>query len=188
MKIVKLNPADLIPYERNSRTHSTEQIAQIVASIREFGFTNPILVDNANGIIAGHGRVMAAQQLCLETVPCVLLSHLSEAQRRAYVIADNKLAENAGWDKELLSLELGDLLTIGFNLNFTGFSKDDIKDLLQVIPCTDGLTDPDDCPDIQDAPATINGDIWSLGHHQLMCGDSTSVDCLKILMGGVRLI
>ena len=120
---------DLIPYARNSRTHSDAQVAQIAASIREFGFTNPVLVDGEGGIIAGHGRVLAARKLGLETVPCLRLGYLSEAQRRAYVIADNKLALNAGWDDEMLRLELADLEAIGFDVSLTGFLPGELEDV-----------------------------------------------------------
>lgn len=124
------NLADLIPYVRNARTHSDAQIAQIAASIREFGFTNPVLVDGDNGIIAGHGRVLAARKLGMDKVPCIELSHLSDRQKRAYVLADNKLALNAGWDDELLALELGDLRDLDFDLDLTGFGADELGRLL----------------------------------------------------------
>ena len=126
MKIETIKTADLVPYARNSRTHSPEQVAQIAGSIREFGFTNPVLIDAENGIIAGHGRVMGAQKLGLAEVPCIRLSHLSDAQRRAYVIADNKLALNAGWDEEMLGLELADLREADFDLGLLGFSEDEL--------------------------------------------------------------
>src|SRR5690625_3645359 len=119
----------LIPYARNSRTHSDEQVAQIAASIREFGFLNPIIVDGDNGIIAGHGRVLAAQKLGMESLPCIEASHLTDAQRRAYIIADNKLALNAGWDDEMLRIELDELGELGFDLELTGFSLDEIEDI-----------------------------------------------------------
>lgn len=121
MKIEQIPTADLIPYARNTRTHSPEQVAQIAGSIREFGFTNPVLIDAENGIIAGHGRVMAAGKLRLEKVPCIRLSHLTDTQRRAYIIADNKIALNAGWDEEMLGLELADLRELDFNLSLLGF-------------------------------------------------------------------
>jgi ParB-like chromosome segregation protein Spo0J len=132
--------AALIPFAKNPRTHSDAQVAEITASIREFGFTNPILIDGANGIIAGHGRLLAARQLGMTTVPVIELAGLSEAQKRAYVIADNKLALNAGWDNDLLALELGDLQGLGFDLALTGFSDDELAGLLSV--GTAGLTDP----------------------------------------------
>jgi hypothetical protein len=126
MKIEQLPTADLIPYARNTRTHSPEQVAQIAGSIREFGFTNPILIDGQNGIIAGHGRVMAASKLGLAKVPCIRLAHLTDTQKRAYIIADNKLALNAGWDEEMLGLELADLREADFDLGLIGFSENDL--------------------------------------------------------------
>jgi hypothetical protein len=126
MKIEQIPTADLIPYARNTRTHSPEQVAQIAGSIREFGFTNPILIDADNGIIAGHGRVMAASKLGLAKVPCIRLAHLTDTQKRAYIIADNKLALNAGWDEELLGIELADLREADFDLGLLGFSEDDL--------------------------------------------------------------
>jgi ParB-like chromosome segregation protein Spo0J len=130
MKIEQLPTADLIPYARNSRTHSPEQTAQIAGSIREFGFTNPVLIDADNGIIAGHGRVLAAQKLGLAKVPCIRLSHLTDTQKRAYIIADNKLALNAGWDEELLALELTELQLLGIDPESLGFSDLEIDDML----------------------------------------------------------
>ena len=141
MKIEQLKTADLVPYARNSRTHDEAQVAQIAGSIREFGFTNPILIDAENGIIAGHGRVMAARKLGLEKVPCIRLSHLTEAQRRAYVIADNKLALNAGWDEEMLALELADLREMDFDLGLMGFDADEIEAALNPPEPSDGLSD-----------------------------------------------
>jgi len=130
MKIENLKTADLIPYARNSRTHDEHQVSQIAGSIREFGFTNPVLIDAENGIIAGHGRVMAAQVLSLEKVPCIRLGHLTETQKRAYIIADNKLALNSGWDETMLGLELADLRELDFDLNLTGFDGDEIERML----------------------------------------------------------
>jgi ParB-like chromosome segregation protein Spo0J len=127
MRIEQIKAANLIPYARNSRTHSDAQVAQIARSIREFGFTNPVLIDGENGIIAGHGRVMAAGKLGLDKVPCIRLGHLTETQKRAYIIADNKLAMNAGWDEELLGLELADLRELDFDLNLLGFDADGIE-------------------------------------------------------------
>jgi ParB-like chromosome segregation protein Spo0J len=127
MKIEQIKTADLIPYARNSRTHSDAQVAQIAGSIREFGFTNPVLIDAENGIIAGHGRVLAAGKLGMESVPCIRLTHLTEPQRRAYIIADNKLALNAGWDEEMLGVELADLREMDFDLDLTGFDADEIE-------------------------------------------------------------
>tara|TARA_B110000285_G_C15060782_1_gene582252 strand:- start:278 stop:1453 length:1176 start_codon:yes stop_codon:yes gene_type:complete len=183
MKIEQLKVNDLIPFINNSRTHSEEQVGQVAASIREFGFTNPILVDGDNGIIAGHGRLMAARKLGLESVPSIRLTHLSEAQKRAYVIADNKLALNAGWDEELLSLELGELQAIDFDLSLIGFSEDELAGLM-VTELEDGLTDEDAVPEAPETPTTVEGDVWVLGNHRLMCGDSTSIDAVNKLMDG----
>ena len=174
----------LIPYVNNSRTHSDEQVAQIAASVREFGWTNPILVDGQNGIIAGHGRLAAARKLGLAEVPVIVLDHLSDAQKKALVIADNKLASNAGWDDEMLRLELGDLQEMGFDATLTGFSTDELDALLNVIEGTDGLTDEDDVPEAPEEPTTRLGDVWILGKHRLMCGDSTSIDAVEKLMDG----
>ena len=130
MKIETIEIEKLIPYARNSRTHSDEQIAQVAASIREFGFTNPVLIDSEDGIIAGHGRVMAARKLNMAEVPCIRLGHLTETQKRAYIIADNKLALNSGWDEEMLGLELADLREEDFDLGLVGFNADEIESAL----------------------------------------------------------
>lgn len=174
--------ASLVPYARNSRTHSPQQVDKIAASIREFGFLNPIIVDGENGIIAGHGRVMAAQKLGLADLPVIEASHLTEAQRRAYVIADNRLALDAGWDNDLLKIELQDLDAQGFDLNLTGFSVDEIANFLT--EPTEGLTDEDAVPEVPAVPVTVEGDVWLLGRHRLMCGDSTSIDAVDKLMAG----
>jgi len=176
--------ADLIPYAANSRTHSDEQVAQIAASIFEFGFTNPILTDGGNGIIAGHGRLMAARKLGLGEVPTISLAGLTAAQKRAYVIADNKLALNAGWDAELLSSEIAGLGDEGFDLSLLGFNEDELAALL--VDKTEGLTDPDEIPEVPADPATVLGDVWLLGRHRLMCGDSTSIDAVDKLMDGQK--
>ena len=177
-----ISVADLIPYARNSRTHSDAQVTKIAASIREFGFLNPIIVDGESGIIAGHGRVLAAQKLGLDTLPVIEAAHLTEAQKRAYVIADNRLALDAGWDNDMLKVELSDLQADGFNLELTGFSLDEISAFL--VDPTEGLTDPDAVPDVPVAPVTVLGDVWLLGRHRLMCGDSTSIDHLERLCDG----
>lgn len=184
--IEHIGVTDLIPYARNSRTHSDEQVAQVAASIREFGFTNPILIADDNTIIAGHCRLLAAQRSGLETVPCIRLAHMSEAQRRAYVIADNKLALNAGWDEELLALELGALRDDGFDVALTGFSDDEIDALLLNDDDVDeqGLTDDDEAPDVQAEHISRPGDVWILGDHRVMCGDSTSIDDVEKLCAG----
>jgi DNA modification methylase len=181
----------LVPYARNSRTHSPEQVAQIAASIREFGFTNPVLIDANNTLIAGHGRVMAAQHLGLSTVPAIRLAHLTDAQRRAYVIADNKLAENAGWDMATLAREVEDLTSDGYDIDLLGFGADELTALLgeygqDAAKPGDGLTDPDEAPAVQATPVTKLGDVWVMGKHRLMCGDSTSEECISTLMAGKR--
>ena len=181
--IEEIKTSDLIPYARNSRTHDEAQVAQIAGSIREFGFTNPILIDGDNGIIAGHGRVMAAQKLKMKEVPCIVLGHLTEAQRRAYIIADNKLALNAGWDEELLTLELSELREMDFDLSLTGFDGEEI-DALFPEEVAEGLTDEDEVPEVPAQPVTVEGDVWLLGRHRLMCGDSTSIDAVERLMDG----
>jgi site-specific DNA-methyltransferase (adenine-specific) len=173
----------LIPYARNSRTHSDAQVAQIAASIKEFGFTNPVLIDGGGGIIAGHGRVLAARKLGLTDVPCIRLDHLTDAQKRAYVISDNRLALNAGWDMEMLKVEFADLQELGFDLELTGFDLDEINELLAPVG-TEGLTDPDDAPPLPENPRTVPGDIWVMGKHRLLCGDSTSVSDLEKLTDG----
>lgn len=182
-------PTDaLVPYARNSRTHSPEQVAQIAASIREFGFTNPVLIDANNTLIAGHGRVMAAQSIGVATVPAIRLAHLTDAQRRAYVIADNKLAENAGWDMATLAREVEDLTAEGFDIDLLGFGDDELTALLG-----DAKKDPDigvdgsnidDAPDLRPTPTTKTGDLWLLGQHRVVCGDSTSATNIKKLMAG----
>lgn len=182
-KIENVSIDKLVPYARNSRTHSDAQVAQIAASIKEFGFTNPVLIDGDGGIIAGHGRVMAAKSMKLESVPCIRLDHLTDAQKKAYVIADNKLALNAGWNDQMLGLELADLQGLGFNLELTGFSKDELASIMAPEP-TEGLTDEDEVPSIPEQPKSQRGDVWLLGEHRLMCGDSTQADDLAKLMDG----
>lgn len=174
----------LIPYVKNSRTHSDEQVAQIAASIKEFGFNNPVLIGSDDVIIAGHGRVMAARKLGMLEVPCIRLGHLTETQRKAYIIADNRLALNAGWDEELLTIELNDLLADNFALDILGFDADELKNLLDPVKPTEGLTDEDEVPEVPEEPKTKPGDIYKLGRHRLMCGDSTSIDAVEKLMDG----
>ena len=183
--IVSRKVEDLIPYARNSRTHSDAQVAQIAASVREFGWTNPVLVDGENGIIAGHGRVLAARKLGMDEVPCIELAGLSDTQRRAYIIADNKLALNAGWDDELLAIEFSELADAGFDNLLTGFTQDEI-DALTPEQIPEGLTDEDAVPELQAEPVSKLGDVWVLGKHRVMCGDSTSIDSVETLMAGKR--
>ena len=180
-----VNVDELIPFAKNSRTHSGEQVAQIAASIKEFGFTNPVLIDESGGIIAGHGRVLAARKLKLAEVPCIRLTHLTDAQKRAYVIADNKLALNAGWDDAMLKLELADLKALDFDLDLTGFSADEI-DALLAEEGTEGLTDPDDVPEVPVEPVTKLGDVWVCGQHRVMCGSSLEITAMERLCGDQR--
>ena len=174
---------ELIPYARNPRTHTDAQVAQIAASIREFGWTNPVLVDGANGIIAGHGRVLAARKLGLERVPVIELAHMSEAQKRAYVLADNQLALNAGWDEALLRLELADLSDLGFDLGLIGFGAGELERLLAGDSRT-GLTEDDEAPALPEQAITRPGDLWVLGEHRLLCGDATVMADVERVLDG----
>jgi DNA modification methylase len=188
----------LVPYARNARTHSDAQIAQIAASIAEFGFTNPVLADE-HGIVAGHGRVLAARQLMdagqpikqidgtalpKGKLPVIDCTGWSEGQRRAYIIADNRLAENAGWDRELLAIELADLEALGFDLGLTGFGEEELADLLA--SRTEGLTDPDAVPPVPEIPVAQPGDVWIAGRHRLACGDCRDPETVARLLGAVR--
>lgn len=181
-QIIEKPTSVLIPYARNSRTHSEQQVQQVAASIREFGFTNPVLIDEQNGIIAGHGRVLASQLLGLDKVLCIILDGLTEAQKRAYIIADNKLALNAGWDDEMLRVELLDLQDADFDMDLTGFSTDELAALM--VEGVDGQTEPDNVPDLPVDPVSVPGDIWIAGGHRIMCGSSTMVDDVIKLMAG----
>jgi DNA modification methylase len=183
MQIKEVAVDKLIPYAKNSRTHSPEQVGQIAASIKEFGFRNPKVVDGV-GINAGHGRLMAAQKLGLDKVPTIDCSDMTESQKKAYIIADNKLAMNAGWDNAMLTIELQGLEDEGFDLTLTGFDDKELDALLNVIEGTDGLTDENAVPDVPEEPKTKLGDIYILGNHRLMCGDSTSIDSVEKLMNG----
>jgi len=185
MQIEEIATDELLPYARNSRTHSAEQVAQIAASIKEFGFTNPVLVDADNSIIAGHGRVMAARRLSLKAVPCIRLTHLTEAQKRAYVIADNKLALNTGWDDEMLALEIKDLQEEDFDISLLGFEDAELEKIMAAVAEeVQGLTDEDAVPETPEEPVTKPGDIYQLGKHRLMCGDATRIDELERLCNG----
>ena len=187
-----MNPADkvekwaidkLIPYARNARTHSDEQISQLAASIKEWGWTTPVLVDEQGGIIAGHGRTLAAQRLKMTEVPVMVAKGWSDAKKRAYIIADNRLALNAGWDNEMLALELSEIGDLGFDLDLTGFTAEEIEALTPE-QIEAGLTDEDAVPEVLEQPVTVLGDVWVLGKHRLMCGDSTSVDAMDKLLAG----
>jgi len=184
-KIEHLGIESLIPYARNARTHSDEQIAQIAGSIKEFGFNNPVLIDKDNGVIAGHGRLAAARKLNLKEVPCIRLEHLTETQRKAYILADNRIALNSGWETELLSIELKELQDFGIDLEGLGFDPKELNALLEPQQI-EGLTDEDAVPEPPPEPITKPGDIWILGKHRLMCGDSTSIDAVDKLMAGQK--
>lgn len=185
MKIVQRKIEDLIPYARNSRTHSDAQVAQIASSIKEFGWTNPILVDGENGLIAGHGRLLAARKLGLDEVPVIELSEMTESQKKAYIIADNQLAMNSGWDTSMLSLELAELDADGFDLDLIGFDPKELNKLLEP-DVIEGLTDEDAVPEVPKEPKTKLGDIYQLGNHRLMCGDSTMLHDVEKLMNGIK--
>lgn len=181
LKVVYKNIQDLIPYINNSRTHSDDQVNQVAASIKEFGFTNPILIDEDGGVIAGHGRLMAAEKLNIESIPTILLEGLTPAQRKAYVIADNKLALNSGWDNELLALEIEQLKELDFDIDLLGFDDDELAELIiepELLP----ECDEDEVPEPPAEPISVLGDIWQLGNHRLMCGDSTSIDAVDKLL------
>ena len=177
----------LVPYARNARTHSEEQVAQIAASIVEFGFTNPILAGSDGVIVAGHGRLAAAQKLGLDTVPVVVLDHLTPTQRRALIIADNRIAENAGWDDAMLRIELQSLQEDGFNLDITGFDADALAEIMAGEETTvDGQTDDDAVPDVSATLISRPGDVWELGNHRLVCGDATDPKSYELLMADAQ--
>jgi DNA modification methylase len=175
----------LIPYARNARTHSPEQVAQIAASIAEFGWTNPILVGADGVVIAGHARLLAARKLGISDVPVIVLDHLSDSQRRALVIADNRLALNAGWDEEMLRVELEALREDEFNLDLLGFGVEEMDALLAEPEAeVPGNTDDDAVPETPETAVTVPGDVWLLGDHRLLCGDATQIDAVEKVMAG----
>lgn len=184
MQIKQMPVVGLTEYGRNSRTHSALQVGQIAASIKAFGWTNPLLVDEAGVLIAGHGRLAAAKQLGITEVPCIEIAGLSDEKRRALVIADNKLALNAGWDDEALASEIALLNSAGFDLDLLGFSAAEMNKLQDFD--FGGDTDPDAVPEVQDEPISKLGDVWLLGKHRVMCGDSTSIDAVEVLMDGKK--
>ena len=190
MKIEQRKTDSLIPYARNARTHNESQVQQIAGSIAEFGFTNPVLIDGADGIIAGHGRVMAATLLKMEEVPCIRLGHLTEAQKQAYILADNKLALNAGWDDELLKIELVELRDIDPALMaITGFSDDELSELAGIeAPEGDEDAEPqtDRAEELAEEWGTAAGQVWALGDHRLMCGDSTNAEDVGKCLDGAK--
>ena len=177
---------NLIPYARNARTHSKEQIKQLRSSLREFGFANPCLIDKDFNIIAGHGRILAAAEEGYREVPCVFLENLTETQKKAYILADNRIALSAGWDEDLLALEFADLQDMGFDLELTGFDPTEIEALFAAKD--GGIKDDNFDLDaaLKEAPFVLQGDIWTLGRHKLMCGDSTNSSDVERLMDGKR--
>ena len=182
---IRMTPVDnLIPYARNARTHSDEQVAQIAASIFEFGFNNPILTDGEHGLIAGHGRLAAARKLGLKEVPVIELGHLSDTQKKAYILADNRIALNAGWDDGLLTLELQELQGANVDLGLLGFGDEEIERLLNGADDGGGLTEDDAVPEPPVEPVSKPGDLWILGNHRLLCGDSTLLSDVERLMDG----
>lgn len=184
-KIEMVDISKLKPYAKNSRTHSPEQVLQIAESIKEFGFTNPVLIDGKGEIIAGHGRVMGASSLGIKKLPCIRIGYLTEAQRRAYVIADNKIALNAGWDDAVLAQELRELGSDGFNMELTGFNASEIDQLLAKLDATpEGQTDEDETPEIPESPVTKPGDVWILGKHRIICGSSTDAATVDKVLNG----
>ena len=183
LKIEVRAVAALIPYIRNAKQHSDAQVAQIAASIVEFGWGAPILVDGQNNVIAGHGRLLAARKLGMTEVPVVAMAHLTDIQRRALILADNKIGENASWDDELLGLELAELKDGGFDLALTGFSADEWDALIAGDGDKDGLTDEDQVPEVTEKPVSRTGDVWLLGEHTVLCGDATKAEDYKLLLG-----
>ena len=175
--------ASLVPYANNARTHSDEQVAQIARSIEEFGFVNPVLVGSDDVIVAGHGRLMAAKQLGMETVPVIVLGHLTETQRRALVIADNQITANSGWDEDLLKQELAELDALDFDLDLMGFSDEELDGLL-LLDEPDGQTDDDEIPEPEEHPVSQAGDLWVLGDHRVLCGSATEQTDVETLMAG----
>ena len=175
--------ASLIPHARNAKQHSDAQVAQIAASIREFGWGAPVIVDGKNNIVAGHGRVLAARKLGMTEVPVVPMAHLTDIQRRALILADNKIGENALWENELLGLELAELQAAGFDLELTGFSEDEWNDLIDGDDSKDGLTDDDAVPEVTEDAVTKLGDVWLMGEHKVICGDATKAEDYKSLLG-----
>lgn len=185
MQLVPLSK--LVPYVNNARTHSPEQITKLRSSLREFGFVNPVIIDQDYGIIAGHGRVMAAKEECIEEVPCVFVDYLTEAQKKAYILADNRFAQDAGWDEELLRIEIESLQGADFDVSLTGFDPDELADLFADDSDSDVKDDDFDLSAALEKAAFVKkGDIWTVGRHRLMCGDATSAEDVAALMDGKR--
>ena len=177
----------LVPYANNARTHNKEQILKLRSSLREFGFVNPVIIDREYNVLAGHGRIMAAKEEGITEVPCVYADHLTEAQKKAYILADNRMALDAGWDEELLSVEMQELQELGFDLSMTGFDEKELTDLLGAD--ADGEAKEDDfdlSTALEKAAFVQRGDIWTVGRHKLMCGDATSAEDVSALMGDTK--
>lgn len=187
MEIIYKSINELKPYENNSRTHDESQIRQICESIKEYGWTNPVLIDEKGMIIAGHGRVEAGKRLDIKEVPCIVLSGLTEAQKTGYVIADNKMALNAGWNEELLKTELQKLKELDFDLELTGFNIDELDELFKEDEEEKEIVEDDFDIEPPEEPKAKLGDIYQLGNHRLMCGDSTSIDDVEKLMNGNKI-
>lgn len=185
LKIIDIN--ELIPYVNNARTHSKEQITKIRSSLREFGFVNPVLIDRDKNIISGHGRISAAKEEGIKEIPCVLVEHLTEAQKKAYILADNKLALDAGWDNEILALEIEALKDLDFDISLTGFDAAEIDDLFSKVHSKDVIEDDFDIDsELKEPAVSKQGDVWLLGKHRLVCGDSTKAETYEVLMEGKK--
>ena len=185
MKMVETSK--LIPYVNNARTHSQEQVNKLRGSLREFGFINPVIIDSDFNVIAGHGRLMAAKEEGIEEVPCVLVDYLTEAQKKAYILADNRYAQDAGWDEEMLKLEIEALEGMDFDVSLTGFNEDEIADLFADSESTGAEDDDFDLSDALEKAAFVErGDVWQVGRHRLMCGDATSAEDVATLMDGKK--
>ena len=185
MKMV--STSKLIPYVNNARTHSQEQVNKLRGSLREFGFINPVIIDSDFNVIAGHGRLMAAKEEGIEEVPCVLVDYLTEAQKKAYILADNRYAQDAGWDEEMLKLEIEALEGMDFDVSLTGFNEDEIADLFADSESTGAEDDDFDLSDALEKAAFVErGDVWQVGRHRLMCGDATSAEDVATLMDGKK--
>ena len=177
----------LIPYVNNARTHSPEQIKKLRSSLREFGFVNPVIIDREYNVIAGHGRLMAAKEEGITEVPCVYVDHLTDAQKKAYILADNRMALDAGWDEELLAVEMQELQDLGYNLSMTGFDEKELADLFSDGTGSDAKDDDFDLTAaLEKASFVERGDVWTVGRHRLMCGDATSQEDVNTLMGDVK--
>lgn len=186
-KLEMVKVSELIPYVNNARTHSQEQVNKLRSSLREFGFVNPVIIDADKNVIAGHGRLMAAKEEGITEVPCVLVDYLTEAQKKAYILADNRYAQDAGWDEELLRLEIEALEGMDFDVSLTGFNEDEISDLFAGADTSDTQDDDFDLSDALEKAAFVErGDVWVVGRHRLMCGDATSEEDVATLMDGKK--